>query len=634
MAALLLGYSYFSSQSTAAARQNRRIEYTELLQLISEEKVQAVSLNGNELKGIVKDSAVPLTSFPAYYDFETTVGSDFLTSVRQLRARQLTQKTGQEVSWSEVPDSELGFTISYVRSDEAPWWVAFLPTVANLALIGVMLWILMRVMNPARNDRAMGFGKVRSNVRQTAASGNQVRFSDVAGMVEEKEALQEMVDFLRTPDTYRSLGARIPKGVLLVGPPGTGKTLLAKAVAGEAGVPFFSISGSDFVEMFVGVGASRVRDLFDQAKKSAPAIVFIDEIDAVGRQRGAGLGGGSDEREQTLNQLLVEMDGFEANQGVIVMAATNRADILDPALMRPGRFDRQVRVNYPDHRSRVEILNIYTKGKPLAEGVDLDNIAKRMPYATGADLENVMNEAAILAAKARAAEITQQMLIEAVYRVQMGPEKRSHQVIEKERRMVAVHESGHAVIGHFLKGCEEVHLVTIVPRGISGGHTLSLPEEEHDSVSRSELLDKICMMLGGHAAEEVILGEVYTGSSSDLEQATRVCRRMITEFGMGESIGTMFLGGGQEIFVGRDFSAKQEYAEKTAEAVDMEIRQMMGEAYTRAKKTIEAHRAQMEALISALLREETVQREDFLRLMGETADSKAVFSLEKVNDPA
>ena len=492
----------------------------------------------------------------------------------------------------------------------------------------------MRVMNPARNDRAMGFGKVRSNVRQTAASGNQVRFSDVAGMVEEKEALQEMVDFLRTPDTYRSLGARIPKGVLLVGPPGTGKTLLAKAVAGEAGVPFFSISGSDFVEMFVGVGASRVRDLFDQAKKSAPAIVFIDEIDAVGRQRGAGLGGGSDEREQTLNQLLVEMDGFEANQGVIVMAATNRADILDPALMRPGRFDRQVRVNYPDHRSRVEILNIYTKGKPLAEGVDLDNIAKRMPYATGADLENVMNEAAILAAKARAAEITQQMLIEAVYRVQMGPEKRSHQVIEKERRMVAVHESGHAVIGHFLKGCEEVHLVTIVPRGISGGHTLSLPEEEHDSVSRSELLDKICMMLGGHAAEEVILGEVYTGSSSDLEQATRVCRRMITEFGMGESIGTMFLGGGQEIFVGRDFSAKQEYAEKTAEAVDMEIRQMMGEAYTRAKKTIEAHRAQMEALISALLREETVQREDFLRLMGETADSKAVFSLEKVNDPA
>ena len=335
-----------------------------------------------------------------------------------------------------------------------------------------------------------------------------------------------------------------------MGPPGTGKTLLAKAVAGEAGVPFFSISGSDFVEMFVGVGASRVRDLFDQAKKAAPAIVFIDEIDAVGRHRGAGLGGGHDEREQTLNQLLVEMDGFEVNTGVIVMAATNRRDILDPALLRPGRFDRQVTVNYPDQGGRVAILKVHCRNKPLAPDVDLENIAKRVPYSSGAELENIMNEAAILAARARQKQITHQMLVDAIARVQMGPEKRSHKAPEEDLRLTAVHEGGHAIVGHFLPHCDDVHLITIVPRGQSAGHTLSLPAQEHDHMSRSQILETICMMLGGRAAEEVVSGEIYTGAVSDLQRATDLARKMVTQFGMSDKLGTIYLGSDQEVFVG------------------------------------------------------------------------------------
>ncbi|MBR6953409.1 MAG: ATP-dependent zinc metalloprotease FtsH, partial [Clostridia bacterium] len=390
---------------------------------------------------------------------------------------------------------------------------------------------------------------------------------------------------------------------------------LAKAVAGEAGVPFFSISGSDFVEMFVGVGASRVRDLFDQAKKAAPSIVFIDEIDAVGRHRGAGLGGGHDEREQTLNQLLVEMDGFDINEGVIVMAATNRRDILDPALLRPGRFDRQVTVNYPDQEGRVAILKVHSKGKPLAEDVDLDNIAKRMPYSTGAELENVMNEAAILAARARKDKIDQPILVEAISRVQMGPEKKSHKVNPADQHMVAVHESGHALVGHFLPGCDDVHLVTIVPRGQTGGHTLSLPAEEHDSMSRSQMLDTICMMLGGHAAEEVFLGEVYTGSSSDLKRATDLCRRMVTQFGMSEKLGTMYLASDQEVFVGMEFGQSREYSESVAAQIDAEIKRMLDMCYERTKAILQAHKAEMEQLVAGLEKEQTLNRKEFLAIV-------------------
>ncbi|MGN0972777.1 MAG: ATP-dependent zinc metalloprotease FtsH, partial [Aristaeellaceae bacterium] len=401
----------------------------------------------------------------------------------------------------------------------------------------------------------------------------------------------------------------------LVGPPGTGKTLLAKAVAGEAGVPFFSISGSDFVEMFVGVGASRVRDLFDQAKKAAPAIVFIDEIDAVGRHRGAGLGGGHDEREQTLNQLLVEMDGFAVNEGVIVMAATNRRDILDPALLRPGRFDRQVTVNYPDMDGRVAILKVHSRGKPLDASVDLVNVAKRVPYATGAELENIMNEAAILAARARKKTIDQQMLVDAIARVQMGPEKRSHKVTERDRRMVAIHESGHAVVEHFIPGSDEVHLVTIVPRGQAAGHTLSLPSEENDLMTQSQLMARIAGLLGGHAAEQLGLGEFSTGATSDLQRATELCRRMVTQFGMSDKIGPVYLDSDQEVFVGMEFGQSRGYSEEGAARIDAEVRRLLDEAYAMAVKAISDHRDRFDALVDALLKMDTVSRKEFQALM-------------------
>ena len=514
-----------------------------------------------------------------------------------------------------LKENNIPYMLNDIPQDQ--WFLELLPMLLIVAVVFILFMILMNGQMAANsggtNAKMMNFGKSRARMQDPTK--NKITFADVAGADEEKEELQEMVDFLKNPRNYTELGARIPKGVLLVGPPGTGKTLLAKAVAGEAGVPFFSISGSDFVEMFVGVGASRVRDLFDQAKKVAPAIVFIDEIDAVGRHRGAGLGGGHDEREQTLNQLLVEMDGFAVNEGIIVMAATNRRDILDPALMRPGRFDRQVTVNYPDQNGRVAILKVHSKGKTLDEHVDLDNIAKRMPYATGADLENVMNEAAILAARARKKKIDQQLLIDAIARVQMGPEKKSHKVNEKDRRMVAVHEGGHAIVGHLLEGCDEVHLITIVPRGQAAGHTLALPAEEHDNMSRSQLLDQITMMLGGHAAEEVGLGEIYTGSSSDLKRATEICRKMVTQFGMSDNIGTIYLGSDQEVFVGMEFGQSREYSEEIAAKIDREVASILAKCYENAKKILSENKDKLEALTDALLEQETLNRAEFVSVM-------------------
>ena len=595
---------------------SKRIEYPDLLNLISKDDVGRVAIRGNALVGVYKSgkTTVADADFPERsYDFETTIGDDFLDTVRQMEANR------QGVGIEQITVDKLPFQIQYRAPITIPWWYEFLPYIIMLGILMVVWYVMMRAQGGG-NGRVMSFG--RSHARLQDPSKNKVTFADVAGADEEKEELQEMVDFLKNPKNYIEAGARIPKGVLLVGPPGTGKTLLAKAVAGEAGVPFFSISGSDFVEMFVGVGASRVRDLFEQAKKVAPAIVFIDEIDAVGRHRGAGLGGGHDEREQTLNQLLVEMDGFAVNEGIIVMAATNRRDILDPALLRPGRFDRQVTVNYPDQEGRVAILKVHSKGKTLDHDVDLNNIAKRMPYATGADLENVMNEAAILAARSRKTKIDQQLLIDAIARVQMGPEKKSHKVNEHDRRMVAYHEGGHAIVGHILPGCDEVHLITIVPRGQAAGHTLALPAEEHDNISRSQLMDQIAMLLGGHAAEEVALGEIYTGSSSDLKRATELCRKMVTQFGMSEEIGAIYLGSDQEVFVGMEFGQSREYSEEVAAKIDREVAQMLKNCYETAKEIIRDKKERLDQLADALLKQETLNRAEFIALMesGEIPD--------------
>lgn len=591
---------------------SKRIEYPELLTMIEKGNVKRVAIRNNSLVGLTNNTQIIDADFPDRgYDFETTIGADFIETVRQMEAAKQKNTDGGK-TFDEISVKDLSFELEYRAPVTIPWWYDFLPYAIMLVIFGVAWFFLMR-SQAGGGGKVMNFG--RSHARVQDPSKNKITFADVAGADEEKEELQEMVDFLKNPKNYTDLGARIPKGVLLVGPPGTGKTLLAKAVAGEAGVPFFSISGSDFVEMFVGVGASRVRDLFEQAKKVAPAIVFIDEIDAVGRHRGAGLGGGHDEREQTLNQLLVEMDGFAANEGIIVMAATNRRDILDPALMRPGRFDRQVTVNYPDQRGRVAILKVHSKGKPLADDVDLDNIAKRMPYGTGADLENVMNEAAILAARSRKKKIDQQLLIDAIARVQMGPEKKSHKVNEKDKRLTAYHEGGHAIVGHLLEGCEDVHLITIVPRGQAAGYTLSLPAEEHDNISRSELLDEITMCLGGHAAEEIALGEVYTGSNSDLKRATELCRKMVTQFGMSDNIGTVYLGSDQEVFVGMEFGQSREYSEEVAAKIDREVSAMLSKCYETAKQILRDNKDKLDALMEALLKHETLNRAEFISVM-------------------
>ncbi len=586
---------------------SRRIEYPELLTSIREDNVKAVAIRGTSLVGLYRNGKVADADFPERaYDFETTIGSDFIDTVRQMTA----EKTGKELD--QVSVSDLPFTVQYRAPVVTPWYLEFVPYIFMVALT-FGLWYFIMARQGGGNSKVMNFG--RSHAKVSDPSKNPITFKDVAGCKEEKEELQEMVDFLKNPKAYTEMGARIPKGVLLVGPPGTGKTLLAKAVAGEANAPFFSISGSDFVEMFVGVGASRVRDLFDQAKRAAPSIVFIDEIDAVGRHRGAGLGGGHDEREQTLNQLLVEMDGFSLNEGVIVMAATNRRDILDPALLRPGRFDRQVTVNYPDLEGRVEILKVHSRGKKLDKDVDLENIAKRMPYSSGADLENVMNEGALLAVRRKKKVVSQQDLVDAVSRVQMGPEKRSHKVTERDRKTTAWHEAGHAVIANVLPECDDVHLVTIVPRGQAGGYTLSLPNEENDNYSRTAMLGMVTMALGGHAAERVALDDIYTGASSDIKRATELCRRMVTQYGMSDAIGTMYLSADQEVFVGMEFGQSREYSEQSAAAIDAEVKRLLDSCYKRACDILTQNRDKLDAVANALLERETLSRADFESVM-------------------
>ncbi len=491
----------------------------------------------------------------------------------------------------------------------------FLTFIPYLILAALMIGITIVFMR-----QTTGGGKMsqfsRANTRSQSANGKKVTFDDVAGAEEEKQELEEIVDFMKNPKKYQELGARIPKGVLLVGPPGTGKTLLAKAVAGEANVPFFSISGSDFVEMFVGVGASRVRDLFDQAKKHTPSVIFIDEIDAVGRQRGAGLGGGHDEREQTLNQLLVEMDGFTDNQNIIVMAATNRRDILDPALLRPGRFDRQITVNYPDIKGREEILKVHTKNKKLSPDINLATIAKTTAGFTGADLENLVNEAALLAARKNRKAIVQADIEEASIKVVTGPEKKSRVVTEPERRLTAFHEAGHAVCTFFCPTQDKVHYVTIIPRGSAGGFTMSLPEHDKSYVSKREMTEDLIVLLGGRVAEKVVLEDISTGASNDIERATRVARNMVTRYGFSERLGPIVYGtDSSEVFLGRDYSQGRNYSENVAAEIDEEVRELIETAYEKAKDILEQHRDKLDQVAGYLLEHEKMGAEEFRKIM-------------------
>ena len=517
---------------------------------------------------------------------------------------------------TENPDDPLQYNLIPISDNS--FWLNLIPT---LLMLGVMIFFFVFMMKNAGGGKMSSFGKTNAKM---APSSKKATFEDVAGADEEKEELKEIVDFLRDNKKYTEIGARIPKGVLLLGPPGTGKTLLARAVAGEAKVPFFSISGSDFVEMFVGVGASRVRDLFEQAKKNAPAIIFIDEIDAVGRQRGAGLGGGHDEREQTLNQLLVEMDGFEDNDSVIVMAATNRRDILDPALLRPGRFDRQILVGYPDVKGREAILKVHTRNKPLAPDVDLETIAKSTVGFTGADLENLVNEASLLAARKNKKAITKDELEEASIKVVAGPEKKSKVITEDEKKLTAYHEGGHALCTYYSKSQDKVHQVSIIPRGQAGGFTMSLPVKDKSYVSKNEMYENIVVLLGGRVAEKLILDDISTGASNDLERATSTARNMVTRYGFSDNLGPVVYGqGDHEVFLGRDYTNTPSYSDNVAAEIDNEIRTLIESAFTDAEKILNEHMDKLHVVAKYLMKYEKVDGATFEKLMnGELTESE------------
>ena len=536
-----------------------------------------------------------------------------------------------EIFWNDVSEAvleyneslapeqkeELGIVYNYESGEGRAVIISILPYVLIIA-VGIFAWtFLIRRMNSSMGmDKTMGFGKAR--IKRSDDDKRKTTFADVAGADEEKEEMEEIVQFLKDPKKFNELGARIPKGVLLVGPPGTGKTLLARAVAGEAGVPFCSISGSDFVEMYVGVGASRVRDLFDQAKKNSPAIIFIDEIDAVGRQRGAGLGGGHDEREQTLNQLLVEMDGFGANEGVIIIAATNRPDILDKALLRPGRFDRQIMVNYPDVKGREEILKVHSRGKPLGPDVDLKTIAQSTSGFTGADLENLLNEAALLAARASRKAIIEQDIEEATVKVMMGAEKKSRVIKEKDKKITSYHEAGHAVVSYFLPTQDPVHQISIIPRGMAAGFTMYLPEEDNGHISKTKMEEDICSLLGGRAAEELTQDDICTGASNDIERATELAHNMVTKFGMSAKIGLVKLGtGNNEVFLGRDFSSTPNYSENMAAVIDSEVRDIVMTQYDKAKDILNANMEKVHKVAQRLFINEKISGEEFREIMSQ-----------------
>ncbi len=591
------------------------VERTEAGNAGAEEKtIKAIQVVYRDVYGLYKGSELELKDLEKNAarkaDFHVVIPSE-ATFRADMAAIVYGQNPDKYGSVDEVSSLDYSFAYESAVVQESIWSV-ILPYLIIIVALGVFYYFIMRQQGGGK--QMMNFGKSRARVQLDGK--NRVTFQDVAGADEEKEELKEVVDFMRDPSRFNAIGARIPKGVLLVGPPGTGKTLLAKAVAGEANVPFFSISGSDFVEMFVGVGASRVRDLFQTAKRATPAVVFIDEIDAVGRHRGAGMGGGHDEREQTLNQLLVEMDGFAPNEGIIVIAATNRPDILDPALLRPGRFDRQITVNYPDIKGREEILKVHARNKPLAPEVNLATLAKRTPGFTGADLENVLNEGAILAARNNRAKIGMAELEEAITRVQMGPEKRSRVITEADKKLTAYHESGHAIVALKLENCDPVHEVSIIPRGMAGGYTMMLPKEDKNYVTRGKLEDSIAMSLGGRVAEKLRLGDISTGAYSDLKHASETAHKMVSEYGMSEEIGPIFLGGSTEVFLGRDWGQQRNYSESLAAKVDAETQRILNRAFERAEEAIGSDLDALDRVAAMLMEYERVTGEEFAAVYG------------------
>lgn len=581
---LLMGFSYVVSQS----RHIPELTFSDVYQLFENEQVKTCSVESNVMYLHLQDGQTVSWDAGDYY--------------------ALVEYHLRELIHQQIEDGKLIFNY---KSQQIPWWAQFIPYLILAALL-IAFWIFMMNKQTGGGGGPMQFGKARARLAQD--DKRKVTFNDVAGADEEKAELQEIVEFLKNPQKFVQIGARIPKGVLLVGPPGTGKTLIARAVAGEAGVPFLSISGSDFVELYVGVGASRVRDLFEQAKKNAPAIVFIDEIDAVGRQRGAGLGGGHDEREQTLNQLLVEMDGFGANEGVIVIAATNRKDILDNALLRPGRFDRQVYVGVPDVKGRQQILNVHARNKQFDPDVSFDSIAKGTVGMTGADLENLLNEAALLAARRNKKLITNDEIEEALLKVEMGPEKKSRVISDKKKRIVAYHEAGHAVARQAVGTLDPIHYITIIPRGGAGGFTMWRPEEEAGLESRTYFLDTLVGTLGGRVAEQIVFQEITTGASGDIQSATAMARAMVVNYGFSDKIGAVDYGDSGEVFIGRDFGATHHYSESKAAEIDDEVHRIISEAYTRCVNLLTENREKLNAVAEYLIRNETMDGDTFLQI--------------------
>ncbi len=606
--ALILVLMFFMITNGCSSNKPKEIKFAEFAELYKEDKIKAVYelIDSGTYYVMLTSNESDATKMPQKADNVIYIDSDVFVPYM---ASLVAEKKGLDPD--KITSADYGFVMQSALPEAIPWWYLAIQFLPILILVGFMVFMLVR--QRGENRQVMGFSKSRARLNDP--SKDKITFRDVAGLVEEKEELKEVVDFLRDHKRFTENGARIPKGVLLVGPPGTGKTLMAKAVAGEAGVPFFSISGSDFVEMFVGVGASRVRDLFETAKRSSPAIVFIDEIDAVGRQRGAGLGGGHDEREQTLNQLLVEMDGFSANEGIIVMAATNRADILDPALLRPGRFDRRITVGYPDVKGREEILLVHARNKHFAKDVSLKTLARRTPYFTGADLENILNEAAILCTRDHRKEITQADLEEAVTRVQMGPEKKSRVVTEKDRENTAYHECGHAILAHVLENCDDLHEVSIISRGWAAGYTMMLPREDIHFTLQSHMLDEICMTMGGRVAEKIVFTDVSTGAVQDLKQATKTARSMVEEYGMSDAIGPVFLGGDTEVFIARDWGHAKNYSEELYAKIDDEIRRILEEQFERAERILTENREGLDRCARLLLKYERVTGEQFVAVL-------------------
>ena len=579
----------------------KTIKYSELVSQINSGEIGFISISSDQRK---------VTAYTKGEASEISGEKDYSKSTKMIASIP-----SIDVFVEQINDQIVSGQLEVEQKEETPLEMAFTYFAPIIGFL-ILALVFLLFMNPSQNNnKSMNFGKNKARML-TANDKNKVTFKDVAGLKEEKEELQEIVDFLKSPKKYTDMGARIPKGVLLVGHPGTGKTLLAKAIAGEADVPFFIISGSDFVEMFVGVGASRVRDLFADAKKNAPCIIFIDEIDAVGRQRGAGLGGGHDEREQTLNQLLVEMDGFAANEGVIVLAATNRPDVLDKALLRAGRFDRQIVIGTPDVKAREEILEVHARKKKLADDVDLKTIAKNTAGFAGADLENVLNEAALLAARRNKMEIGMPEIEEAMVKVSMGPEKKSKVINEREKKLVSYHEAGHAISSYFLETQDDVHQISIIPRGMAGGYTMYKPSEDKSFLSKKEMEENLVSLLGGRVAEELILGDISTGASNDIERATKIARQMVTKYGMSKEVGTITFGSEQEnVFLGRDLATQRDYSEATAALIDSEVKRIIDEAYQKTTDILKSHEDKLHAVAAVLMEKEKIDGDEFTEIM-------------------